>query len=216
MIQLDLANSKLQQISSTAGEVYSALHIDAAKKEHEELNLEMAAPGFWDDVDRAQVVNKRAKALENKIKSIKQVFSTIEDCQTMIEMCKEDEDEDLYNELMAEVNTLESVCEALRLETLLTGEYDANNAYLSLNAGAGGTEAQDWNDMLYRMYKRYCERHGYDIEVLDYLAGNEAGIKSVTFLRNLRYIFYEIINTYFYEKDKSICYWKICRSRVFL
>ena len=100
----------------------------------------------------------------------------------MIEMCKEDEDEDLYNELVAEMDKLESRCEVLRLETLLTGEYDANNAYLSLNAGAGGTEAQDWNDMLYRMYKRYCERHGYDVEVMDYLAGNEAGTKSVTFL----------------------------------
>lgn len=182
MIQLDLANSKLKQIQKTANEIYSALHIDAAKKEHEELNLEMAAPGFWDDVERAQVVNKRVKALENKIKSINQVLQSIEDCQTMVEMCKEDEDQELYNELMVEIEGLESKCETLRLETLLTGEYDSNNAYLSLNAGAGGTEAQDWNDMLYRMYKRYCERHGYDIEVMDYLAGNEAGTKSVTFL----------------------------------
>ena len=182
MIQLDLINSKLKQISSTADEIYSALHIDAAKKEHEELNLEMAAPGFWDNVDRAQTVNKRVKTLENKIKSISQVFQSIEDCQVMIEMCKEDEDEELYNELVSEADKLEARCEVLRLETLLTGEYDSNNAFLSLNAGAGGTEAQDWNDMLYRMYKRYCERHGYDIEVMDYLAGNEAGVKSVTFL----------------------------------
>ncbi|MEX1377938.1 MAG: peptide chain release factor 2 [Eubacteriales bacterium] len=182
MIQLDLAKSKLKDISSVADEVYSALHIDAAKKEHEELTLEMAAPGFWDDVDRAQTVNKKARALENKIKSINQVFQSIEDCQVMIEMCKEAEDEDLYNELVGELESLESRCEVLRLETLLTGEYDANNAFLSLNAGAGGTEAQDWNDMLYRMYKRYCERHGYDVEVVDYLAGNEAGTKSVTFL----------------------------------
>ena len=182
MIQLDLAKSRLRDISSTADDIYSALHIDNAKKEHEELNLEMAAPGFWDDVDRAQIVNKRVKALENKIKSIGQVFGSLEDCQVMTEMCKEDEDEDLYNELVAEMDNLESICGALRLETLLTGEYDANNAYLSLNAGAGGTEAQDWNDMLYRMYKRYCERHGYDVQVVDYLAGNEAGTKSVTFL----------------------------------
>ena len=182
MIQLDLAKSRLKEISSVADEVYSALHIDAAKKEHEELNLEMAAPEFWDNVDRAQIVNKRIKALENKIKSINQVFQSIEDCQVMIEMCKEEEDEGLYNELEVELGSLEAECETLRLETLLTGEYDANNAYLSLNAGAGGTEAQDWNDMLFRMYKMYCERHGYDVEVMDYLAGNEAGIKSVTFL----------------------------------
>ncbi len=130
MIQLDLAKSKLKDISSTADEVYSALHIDDAKKEHEELNLEMAAPGFWDNMDRAQEVNKKAKTLENKIKSINQVFQSIEDCQVMIEMCREAEDEDLYNELTEEMDKLEKTCEGLRLETLLTGEYDANNAFL--------------------------------------------------------------------------------------
>ncbi|MBN2879831.1 MAG: peptide chain release factor 2 [Clostridia bacterium] len=182
MIQLDLAKSRLRDISSTADEVYSALNIDDAKKEHEELNLEMAAPGFWDDMDRAQDVNKRIKALENKIKSITKVFQSIEDCQVMIEMCRESDDEELYSELDEELNVLAEKCEELRLETLLTGEYDSNNAFLSLNAGAGGTEAQDWNDMLFRMYKMYCERHGYSVEVMDYLSGNEAGIKSVTFL----------------------------------
>ena len=182
MIQLDLAKSRLKGILSIADEIYSALHIDDAKREHKELNLEMAAPGFWDDVDRAKVVNKQIKMLENKVKSISQVFQKAEDCQVMIEMCKEDEDEDLYNELVAELDELENRCRALRLETLLTGEYDSNTAYLSLNAGAGGTEAQDWNDMLYRMYKRYCERHGYSVDVVDYLAGGEAGVKSVTFL----------------------------------
>lgn len=182
MIQLDIAKANLKNILSSADEIYSALHIDALKKEHEELTLEMEAPEFWEDVNRAKQVNKKIKMLENKIKSIGDVYQKIEDCQVLIEMCKEDEDEELYEELVKDLGSLDSTCQALRLETLLTGEYDANNAFLSLNAGAGGTEAQDWNDMLFRMYKRYCERHGYDVAVVDYLAGNEAGTKSVTFL----------------------------------
>ncbi len=98
----------------------------------------------------------------------------------MVEMCEDDEDDSLLAELESEVEDLQTTCETLRLQTLLTGEYDSNNCYIALNSGAGGTEAQDWNDMLYRMYRRYCERHGYTVSVVDYLAGGDAGVKNVS------------------------------------
>lgn len=182
MIQIDASKQQLSKIQASAEEVYEALKIEDLKKEHEELSLDMASPGFWDDVERAQHVNKRIKALENKLKRIQSIYNRIEDVETMIEMCLEENDPALLDELDQEIAALAADCESMRLETLLTGEYDANNAFLSLNAGAGGTEAQDWNDMLYRMYRRYCERKGYEVTIMDYLAGNEAGTKSVTML----------------------------------
>lgn len=146
-----------------------------------ELNEEMAEPDFWLNQEKAQKKNKELADLENKVKELDSFNKSIEDIFAMIELGIEMEDEDTQAEAQNELDILEKKIEKLQLETMLTGEYDSNNAILTLHAGAGGTEAQDWTDMLFRMYRRYAEKSGYQVEILDYLAGDEAGIKSVTF-----------------------------------
>ncbi len=154
---------------------------DGMKERVAELNDEMGEPGFWDDQERAQKKNRELAQLEAKVKRFEGLKSSLEDINAMIELGIEMDDEDTAVETGEALDRLENDIEKLQLETMLTGEYDANNAILTLHAGAGGTEAQDWTDMLFRMYRRYCEKSGYTVEVLDYLAGDEAGIKSVTF-----------------------------------
>ena len=146
-----------------------------------ELNEEMAEPDFWLDQEKAQKKNKELAGLENKVKELDSFNKSLEDIMAMIELGIEMDDEDTANEVGRELDLLETRVEKLQLETMLTGEYDMNNAILTLHAGAGGTEAQDWTDMLFRMYRRYCEKSGYQVDILDYLAGDEAGTKSVTF-----------------------------------
>lgn len=141
----------------------------------------MAEPGFWDDVENANKVNQRIKTLSNKLNRLQKLNSQADDLVTLMQMCDEEEDESLLPEIGTEYESLVSSVERLRLETLLKGPYDASDAVLSLHAGAGGTEAQDWVELLYRMYTRFCERRGYSVKVLDMLDGDEAGIKSVTF-----------------------------------
>ena len=126
----------------------------------------------------------RLKQLQNKLHRFKKLMSTWEDLTTLCEMGQEAEDEEILEELKTEFPALETEIEEIRMTTLLSGEYDANNVILQLHSGAGGTEAQDWCQMLYRMYTRWAERKGFAIEVLDYLDGDEAGIKSVTFQVN--------------------------------
>lgn len=146
-----------------------------------ELNEEMAEPDFWLDQEKAQKRNKELASLESKVKELESFDKSLEDIMAMIELGIEMDDEDTANEVGRELDSLEMRVEKLQLETMLTGEYDMNNAILTLHAGAGGTEAQDWTDMLFRMYRRYCEKSGYQVDILDYLAGDEAGTKSVTF-----------------------------------
>ena len=146
-----------------------------------ELNEEMAEPDFWLDQEKAQKKNKELASLESKVKELDGFSKSIEDIFAMIELGMEMDDEDTANEVGRELDSLETRIEKLQLETMFTGEYDVNNAILTLHAGAGGTEAQDWTDMLFRMYRRYCEKSGYQVDILDYLAGDEAGTKSVTF-----------------------------------
>ncbi len=151
------------------------------KGEKEELENGMSAPGFWDDVENANKVNQRIKAISNKIDKYEKLALRGEDLETLIEMAEEEGDESMLDEIAAEYTVFERGVEALKLETLLKGPYDASNAVLSLHAGAGGTEAQDWVSMLYRMYTRYCDEKGFAVKTLDLLDGDEAGIKSVTF-----------------------------------
>lgn len=151
------------------------------KEKIAELNEEMAQPGFWDNPEHAQAKNKELAHLEHRVKELETFARSLEDIEAMIELGEESDDEETATEVARELDELEQAVEKLQLETMLTGEYDANNAILTLHAGAGGTEAQDWTEMLYRMYRRYCDKCGYGVEELDYLTGDEAGIKSVTF-----------------------------------
>ncbi len=136
-------------------------------------------PDFWDDVKNAQSVSQRAKNIEDKIENYGRLTKKLRDVEDLLEMCGGDEA--MLEETSAELSEVKRAVNELHIATLLSGKFDANNAIVTLHAGAGGTEAQDWVQMLYRMYLRYCERRGYKTEVLDYLDGEEAGIKSVTF-----------------------------------
>lgn len=141
----------------------------------------MGAADFWDDVDAANRANQRMKVLSAKIEKYNKLQGAIEDAEIMADMAEEEDDQSIYDELTVDMQSITERVEALKLETLLRGPYDRLNAVLSLHAGAGGTEAQDWVSMLYRMYTRYCTNRGWVVRELDYLAGDEAGVKSVTF-----------------------------------
>ncbi len=148
-------------------------------KEYEEM---MADPDFWNDGDKAQdIINKN-----NALKSVVQEFSTLEEglenSEVLFEMYKEESDEDTYQELIEQLNILQQIANDFELKMLLSGEFDANNAILELHPGAGGTESQDWGEMLLRMYQRFADKKGFKVETVDYLPGDEAGIKSVTLL----------------------------------
>ena len=143
---------------------------------------QMEAPGFWENVENVNKVNRAVRPLENKLQTYQKLEGILEDGETLILLAEEAADGSLDEEIVQSVEQAEREVEQFHLATLLSGQYDANSAILSLHAGAGGTEAQDWTSMLYRMYTRWAERHGYAVKVLDYLDGEEAGIKSVTFL----------------------------------
>ena len=144
----------------------------------------MEAPGFWDNPDYSNKKMKELKNLKDTVDQINGLETQYEDIETLIEMGNEEEDESMVEEIRGELDSFAAELETLRIGTLLTGEYDKNDAILKLNAGAGGTESCDWCSMLYRMYTRWAEKKGFSVEVLDYLDGDEAGIKSVTFQVN--------------------------------
>lgn len=156
--------------------------LDGLKSKFKELEDKQNEPEFWQDIAKAQVVNKEAKQIENKINKYKKLFGDVEDVEVMIELSIEADDESEAADIQSEIKRLTEAVGKLRLDTLLRGKFDANNAIISLHAGAGGTEAQDWASMLYRMYTRYAEQKGYSVKVIDLLDGDEAGIKSVTFM----------------------------------
>jgi peptide chain release factor 2 len=146
-----------------------------------EYQEEMASPGFWDELERAQKLNQRAHSVQARVLHYERLIARTDDIEVMIELCEEEGDESVLPEIRDELKALKADLESLRLTTLLTGEYDQNECILSLHAGAGGTEAQDWTEMLYRMYVRFAERMGFAVKELDLLDGDEAGVKSVTF-----------------------------------
>lgn len=156
----------------------------------------MEAPGFWDDPDRSNKQMKELKNLKDTVETCNALSTRFDDILTLIQMGYEENDAELVPEIREELDAFISDFEAIRINTLLSGEYDKNNAILKLNAGAGGTESCDWCSMLYRMYTRWAERKGFSLEVLDYLDGDEAGIKSVTFQVNG-------INAYGYLKSEK-------------
>jgi peptide chain release factor 2 len=158
-------------------------HFDVAKlkRDAEELEAEMGAPGFWDDLEHANSISKHMKNVQGKLDRYNHLCSSADEVETMIELGDMEDDADLEHECAEEIKRIYAELEEIRLTTLLSDEYDTNDALLSLHAGAGGTEAQDWVQMLYRMYTYYCQKHGFELKELDMLDGDEAGIKSVEF-----------------------------------
>ena len=140
----------------------------------------MNDPSFWEDVQNSQRVNKEVKLLKNKIQKYENLKSRIDDAEVLILLGMEEGDASIIEEVESELSRLEKDVEALRLETLLSGPYDSSNAIIEIHAGAGGTEAMDWASMLLRMYTRWCESKGYQVKTLDFLPGEEAGVKSAT------------------------------------
>ena len=178
LIEYDVYKQKLRDMEPELAKLSAALDIDAAQQEASRLEAETAMDGFWNDLARSQKVQMRLKQLQNKIARHEKLLSAWEDLVTLCEMGQEEDDADILEELKAEYDTLEKNVEETRMTTLLSGEYDNNNVILQLHAGAGGTEAQDWAQMLFRMYTRWAERHGFVCKTLDYEDGDEAGIKS--------------------------------------
>ena len=182
MLQFDEYKVKLNNLKPTLEELGQALNLDSARRELEMLESESASEGFWDDLEKSQKATRRMNTLRGKLDSQKRRLSHWEDLLTLCEMGNEMEDESLLPELEEGYAKLETEMEEARLSTLLTGEYDASNVILTIHAGAGGTEDQDWAQMLMRMYSRWAERHGFDCKVADVTDGDEAGIKSATLI----------------------------------
>ena len=180
VIEYDEYKQKLQALEPTLGELEKALGIPKAREELAELQKETEQEGFWNDLERSQQVSRQVKRLENKIKKHDKLVSEWEDTLTLCEMAQEEDDPSQLEEVVSGYETLEKEISERRLAALLSGEYDANNAILTFHAGAGGTEAQDWAQMLYRMYTRWTERHDFTYQILDYEDGDEAGIKSAS------------------------------------
>ena len=180
MIELDTYRQQLGQIRASITEVGGALNIESLKEQQMELHETMNEPDFWNDLERSTQVSKKVRIIENKLEHYGKLVARADDVEATMELAEEMEDADLVAEAGEEIQKLLEDLAELRLGTLLRGEYDSNNAYISLHAGAGGTEAQDWTQMLSRMYQRYCERHGFDVKVIDLLDGDEAGLKSIT------------------------------------
>ena len=180
MLEFEEYKIKLNNIKPELEVLRGALRLEAAQKEIEELQMAAERDGYWNDVEKSQKDQKRLKALQQKSDNYSRLCSAWDDMYTMCEMAIEENDESMLEELQEEYEKFASSVESTRLGTLLSGEYDANNAILTFHAGAGGTEAQDWASMLYRMYNMWADRHGYKVTVMDYLDGDEAGIKSAT------------------------------------
>ena len=182
MIEFEEYKGKLNGLKPTLDSLREALHLEAAEKEIEELEGQSARDGFWNDIENSQRVQKRLKQLKAKVENYEKLCSGWDDLMTLCEMAIEEDDDSMLPELQSEYAEFEKKLEETRLGSLLTGEYDANNAILTFHAGAGGTEAQDWTQMLYRMYNMWADRHGYTVKLMDYLDGDEAGIKSATIM----------------------------------
>jgi len=180
MLEFEEYKIKLSGLKPKLQALGTALKLAEAEKEIADLEAESARDGFWNDIARSQQVQKRLKQLQGKRGRYAGLSSKWDDLMTLCEMALEENDESMLPELTTEYAAFEESLEEMRLSTLLSGEYDANNAILTFHAGAGGTEAQDWTSMLYRMYTRWAERHGYSYTLLDWLDGEEAGIKSAT------------------------------------
>ena len=181
MFKADDYRLRLKSLSETLAEAKYALDIDNLGGKLEELKKEQEKPEVWQDLEKSKHIGRQISSIENKIASYKKGESAIQDALAFIDLIEEADDESLIPELEGMITSAENDIEEMRIRALLKGKYDANNAILNLHAGAGGTEACDWTQMLYRMYLRYCEKSGFKVTELDLENGDEAGIKSVSF-----------------------------------
>jgi len=181
-IEFDVYKQKLMEVRPALEGLAASLNLEGLRNELERLHAMQEAPGFWDNPDNSQKVVMKAKQTENKIEQYQKMLSAWDDLMTICEMAAEEDDDSMLPELKEGFEQLSADMERCRLQTLLTGRYDGNNAMVSFQAGAGGTEAQDWCQMLYRMYTRWAEAHGYTYKIMDYQEGEEAGLKSADIL----------------------------------
>ena len=180
MVELDQFKVKIGNYEEPLSELKESLGLDMKQERIDQLEAQMEEPNFWDDVTSSQFVMKELKQLKSVVESYETLEAERDDILTMIEMGYEEDDDELIPEIEDMIDQFVKNFEELRIRTLLSGEYDHEDAILSLNAGAGGTEACDWVSMLYRMYHKWAEKKGFQVQVVDYLDGEVAGIKSVT------------------------------------
>ncbi|MCE5342433.1 MAG: peptide chain release factor 2 [Eubacteriales bacterium] len=181
MVDTERYQQEVTHLRETITKAGEALDLPRMTEELAELREEMNSPEFWTNLERSTTVNRHVSQIEGKLGHVRRLHARCDDVEAMIALLLEDPDEEMARECDSELQTLRADADALELETLMRGEYDDCNCILSLHAGAGGTEAQDWTQMLFRMYTRYCERMGFKVTVNDLLDGDEAGVKSVTF-----------------------------------
>lgn len=182
MVQFEELLLRLQNSKPDIDDLADALGLSAMMSEIEQLELKATEPGFWDDVENSQKILQKTGSLKEKVEAYNRLTEAYEDAQALIELANEEEDLTLLEEAETEVTNVETELAKQRLQTLLTGEYDKNNAILTFHAGSGGTEAQDWAEMLYRMYTRWAVAHNFKVKEIDYLDGDEAGLKSAVLL----------------------------------
>lgn len=182
MLEYEQYRLELSAMEAEIKDLHEALGINREQDKLKELEEASSAPGFYDDMEASQKVLQKIKGLTNKISAFRALESGWEDALTLVELAISEEDETLLEEITTTCTGLRKTLDTMRLDALLSGPYDKNNAILTLHAGAGGTEAQDWAEMLLRMYQRFAERRGFTVNVLDFLAGDEAGVKSATIL----------------------------------
>ena len=184
MVELDTMKIELQQRKDQLTEVIDSLELGKKKQLIEELSRESEAPDFWNDADRANDKMKQLKDLQKTVDEADGLTKSYQDILDLIEMGNEENDPAIVPDVRGELDDFEEKLEEMRLTTLLTGPYDHCNAILSLNAGAGGTESCDWCSMLYRMYSKWADKHGFTMETVNMVEGDEAGIKNVDFQIN--------------------------------
>ena len=196
MLQFEELKRQLEEQEKALEELGSSLGLEKLREEVDMLEHKSAEPGFWDNMEQAQKITQRMASLKGKDEAYQKLQSRAGDCMALIEMGDEAEDLSLVDEAKEEIESIKNEIASMKLSTLLTGEYDKNNAILTFHAGSGGTEAQDWAEMLFRMYNRWAERHGFKVTTLDYLDGDEAGLKSAS-------IMVEGENAYGYLKSEA-------------
>lgn len=177
---LEELKPRLSELSEKLDQMEASLEVSRKEEKIAELEYKMGEPTFWDDAEAAQKINQELADLKGSVDKYKTLREKYDDAATLLEMGLEEKDESMEADVKAELDAIADGLEALQLEVLLSAPYDANNAILTLHAGAGGTEAQDWTQMLLRMYGRWAERHGFAVETADLLPGDEAGVKSAT------------------------------------